>query len=575
MGRTESIVKQSFRRELLVCFILTAMLPVVISCVFMIRVFKAKLSRDYEKAAAEQMENVEKILTEFQKKADMTLENIASNPVVIRGITETDSWIKSKAYKQLYEQTRGLREQAQFLVYDGEGKCVFTTSSSGQMRNLPPYWGILKVARAHSGETVIRRAGDGKSPSLQIARAIVVEEECGGFVMAVLDESHFENILRNAYDDKSDVVILDQFWEEVYSTEIAGEEELGQKLRSRRMAGEKIRQAADGISFYIMPIWDGGLFLVFGKEVVFTDDITSTLVGVSATVAALCMLLCMFMATLMSEYLTAPIKRLTKAMQNVQGGDLDVRVNSGREDELGQLSDAFDKMTGELKNYMELQVRQQKELSDSNIAMMQAQLNPHFLYNTLDTMKWLAKVNHVPEIATLSAGLARILRKSISAEKFITLSEEIRIVTYYAEIQQLRFNHSFSFDVEMPMELEDCIVPKLILQPIVENAILHGLRDKEEGEILCNIYEKQGALYIEVIDDGCGISEEMLELINKKDREALKGHIGFYNVNTILNLYYGEAYGVFVQAEREKGTKVTLTIPVNKEEQDAENIGGR
>lgn len=574
MGRTESLIRKSFKRELFVGFVLTAMLPVVISSVFLIRVFKAKLARDYEKDAMAQMENVEMALTEFGQETDLTLEKIATNSTVIAGITETDSWLKSKAYKQIYEQTKGLREQAQFHVYDSEGKCVFTTSSSGQMINLPTYWGILKVARAHAGEMIVRRSGDGGIPSLQMARAIVVEEECCGFVMAVVDEEHFGYILHNIYDDKSDIVILDQFWEEIYSTKADEEEGLGRVMRKRRMEGEKIRQTTDGINFYIRPIWDGRLFLVLEKEIVFTDDITSTLVGVIITVALFSMLLCMFMATIMSEYLTAPIKRLTKAIHQVQGGNLNVHVDSGRKDELGQLSADFNRMTGELKNYMELQVRQQQELSDSNIAMMQAQLNPHFLYNTLDTMKWMAKVNHVPEIAVLSSGLARILRKSISAEKFIRLSEEIQLVNYYVEIQKLRFNNSFSFDVELPMELEDCIVPKLILQPIVENAIIHGLKEQEEGEILLNIYEKQNVLYIEVIDDGCGMSEEMLSLLNSRDREVLKGHIGFYNVATILRLYYGEAYGVSAQSGYEKGTRVTLTIPVNGEKQNAESISG-
>lgn len=565
MDRAESIIRKSFKRELLVCFALTAMLPVVISSVFLIRIFKAKLARDYEKDAAVKMENVERALTEFRLKTDMTLREIAGDPTVITGIMEKDSWLRSKAYKQIYAQTQGLREQAQFNVYDSEGKCVLTTSSSGQMTNLPPYWGILKVARAHADEMIVRRSGDGGAPTLQMARAIVAEEECCGFVMAVLEEEHFGNILHNTYDDKSGLVILDQFWEEVYTTKSAGEEELGKALRQRRMAGEKIRQTTDGASFYITPVWDGRLFLVLRQEIVFTDDITSTLVGVSVTIALVSMFLCLFMATFMSEYLTAPIKRLTKAMHQVQSGNLDVHVDSGRKDELGQLSADFDRMAGELKNYMELQVRQQQELSDSNIAMMQAQLNPHFLYNTLDTMKWMAKVNHVPEIAVLSSGLARILRKSISAEKFVKLSEEIHLVSYYVEIQQLRFNNSFSFDVELPMELEDCVVPKLILQPIVENAIIHGLRDREEGEILLNVYEKQNILYIEVIDDGCGMSGEMLSLLNSRDREALKDHIGFYNVDTILRLYYGEAFGVSAQKGYEEGTRVILTIPVNKE----------
>ena len=577
MDGTESVTKKSFKRELFLCFVLAALLPLAVSNIFLIRVFKAKLSKDYEKEALEQMESVEMELVSFFEEINVIQGRIAGNQTIVEGITETDSWIQSKAYKQLYEQTQNYREYAQFNIYDQNGKCVFTTAPTVQMMDLPTYWGILKVARAHADEMILHRAVqgmNGTTASLQMAKAILVDEECYGFVVAVLYEEHFDRILQNSYDEKNGIAILDRFWEDVYSTKTAKEEALGQTLRQRRMSVEKIKQTTDGISFFISPIGDSGLFLVLGKEAVFTEDITSTLAGVIISIALLCMLLCLCMTTFMSEYLTAPIKKLTEAMRRVQNGDLDTYVDSQRQDELGQLSADFNQMTGELKKYMELQVRQQQELSDSNIAMMQAQLNPHFLYNTLDTMKWVAKANHVPEIAVLSSSLAKILRMSISEEKFVRLSQEIDLVNYYVDIQKLRFNGCFLLDVELPMELEDCIVPKLIIQPIVENAILHGLKDQEEGQIFLNVYEKQGKLYIEVIDDGCGMSEEMIGLLNSKDRVALKGHIGFYNVDTILRLYYGEEYGVYAEAEAQKGTRVILTLPIHKEEQDAESIGG-
>lgn len=576
MGRAESMIKRSFKRELFVCFVLVAMLPLLISDFSLLGVFKAKLSRDYEKDAMEQMKNIEENIVDFLNRMDMTLASLAGNDTILTGITETDSWLRSKAYKQLYEETQGYRDYAQFNILNAEGQCMFTTSSANQKADLPPYWGILKVAYAHPDDMIIRRAGDGTTSSLQLARAITVDEECQGFVMASLGGEHFESILHSSYDNKNGIAILDRFWEDVYSTKTTRDENLGRTLRQRRMSGEKIKQTTDGISFYIMPIEDSGLYLVMGKDAVFTDDITKTLMGVILSIALLCMLLCLFMTTFMSEYLTTPIKRLTKAMSCVQSGNLDVHVDSKRKDELGQLSADFNKMTGELKSYMELQVRHQQELSDSNIAMMQAQLNPHFLYNTLDTMKWVGKVNHIPEIAVLSSDLAKILRMSISEEKFVRLSEEIRFVNYYMEIQQIRFNGSFSFDVEVPMELEDCIVPKLIIQPIVENAIIHGLKEQEEGHIFLNVYTRQNKLYIEVADNGGGMSEEMVRLLNSRDREALKGHIGFYNVATILRLHYGEEYGVYAEPGNRGGTKVVLILPVDldKEVPDAEGISG-
>ncbi len=140
-----------------------------------------------------------------------------------------------------------------------------------------------------------------------------------------------------------------------------------------------------------------------------------------------------------SSFLSKPIHVLHDAMDEVQEGNLDTHVDMERQDEFGELAENFNIMTKRISSYMEERVRREKELNETQIAMMQSQLNPHFLYNTLDTMKWVAKANHIPEIATLAAKLAKILRTSISSAQFITLQEEMTLVESYAKIQKIRF----------------------------------------------------------------------------------------------------------------------------------------
>ncbi len=566
-----TIVKKSFKRELFFCFVFVALVPLAISSIFLIKVIEKRITSEYEKETEQQMLAVEETLVHFFEETNRTMEEILQNDSIVVGIDETDSWMKNKAYKQLYEETQEIREYAQFNIYNEEGECVFSTSQTGVAGALPAYWGILKISRTHPEKMIIKNAFLTKSEEesqLQMARAIFQEEECFGFIVVDVSRSHFEKILDNSYDERNGIAVLDSFWEEIYSTKTAKEEVLAQTLRERRMSGENLKQAADEVNFYISPIGESGLFLVFGKADVFTDDITRTMFGVILIMATLSLLLCLVVATIMSGYLTYPINRLTRAMHRMEGGDLEVQIESRRKDELGQLSRNFNTMTRELKRTMELQVKQQQELNGSNIAMMQAQLNPHFLYNTLDTIKWVAKANGVPELAKLAASLAKILRMSISPEKFIKLSEEIKLVNSYTDIQKIRFNGSFTFDAEIPLELEECIVPKLIIQPIVENAIIHGLKEQENGHVFLSAYEREQRLFIEVHDDGCGIKEEIVLQLHERNREKLKGHIGFYNTDTIIRLYYGDAYGVYAQALPERGTKVTMILPIIKEGSD-------
>lgn len=567
-------IQWSFKKELLICFVLLALLPLIISNCFLIQIFQTIIAQNEEKSAGEQLEKLESVMLTRFDELEEAVEQLSKNQQIKSGINTENRWEKNKVYNELYRQTEGLREYAQFHIYNAQGKCMYSTGDELYDTDMPVYWGIMKVAKAHTDEMVIRNATGYHTVeglSMQAARALCNEEdECLGYIVMDFVEYNFDNMFRNVYDEENALTLLDSFWEEIYSTKNAKAGNIALTLRERRMDGKAINQETDKMQFYINEVGETGLYLVLGKPTIFTQEVIGQMLVILVVMTALSLLFCLVVAEILSSNLSRPVQRLSDAMQIAQNGNLDIQLNSKRNDELGQLTQNFNHMTKELKNYMELQVRQEKELNDANIAMMHAQLNPHFLYNTLDTMKWIAKANHIQELATLASGLARILRMSITDDKFIPLSEELRMVECYIDIQRIRFHDRFTMDIEVPMELEDCRIPKLIIQPIVENAVIHGLSECEEGHIFLNIYARQKIMYIEVSDDGCGMDEELVALLNSRDREKLRGHLGFCNVDTILCLYYGEQFGLHVQNLQTGGTKVTITLPIETQGQEDE-----
>lgn len=232
---------------------------------------------------------------------------------------------------------------------------------------------------------------------------------------------------------------------------------------------------------------------------------------VSLMSALICVLISVLMSLNFSRQMSAPIRRLEAAFSQVERNDLDARVSGGEgedADELSRLGAQFNGMVEALARNQETLLENQRELNGAQIRMLQAQLNPHFLGNTLDTMKWISKINQVPQVATMSTDLADILRFCVSPDELVPLRREAEILERYIEIQKLRLSDGFSFSMSLPAPLEDCLVPKMILQPLAENAILHGLDGVENGEIAVEVEEADGdVLRIRVSDNGRGLPD--------------------------------------------------------------------
>ena len=200
--------------------------------------------------------------------------------------------------------------------------------------------------------------------------------------------------------------------------------------------------------------------------------------------------------------------------------------------------------------------------------MLQAQLNPHFLCNTLDTMKWISKINQVPQVALMSTNLADILRFCISPDEFVPLEKELQILGRYVEIQRIRLSDSFTYEQTVPEALLSCMVPKMMLQPLAENAILHGLSGVPDGKLTVEARELEDeTLEIRVCDNGAGLPEALLGPYRPPEKQTR--HLGLFNVDTILKKHYGECFGLRLD-NRTDGTGACITARLPVRRRDAE-----
>lgn len=571
-------MKKSFRTKLFVSFLTVSLFTLLVTGVLLINAVREKMEYDYVRDSMRQLKDCAVKLEGYLLETEGIIDAVLEDARIADSLNEKDSWIIKKAYNRLYALTEGKRNGVVFRVYDETGRCVLSTAEADPMEDSPVYWGIIKVASAHP-DRVILHNGSGEvnheNAAICLGRSILRNDERIGYVVADISRESMRELFDGILSTGNEVVLLDEFLEQIYATDDEDLLGLTRRLRQQRFYGLKDTEDGD-VTYYTYEMPERNLLLATGRQDVFPESLRRTMVIVLFVVALGVFLLSFAVGRILSHQLMSPLKSMTEAMEKVRKGDLGIQMNSDRVDEFGQLSRDFDDMTRALKVYVELRSKQQQELSDSNIAMMQAQLNPHFLYNTLDSIKWIAKANHIPELAVMSSSLARILRASISADIFVPLSKEMQLIEAYIEIQKIRFSEKFSFDAEVPTELEDAIIPKLILQPIVENAIVHGLKDRDEGYIFLNAYASGKKLVIDIEDNGCGMDEEMLKTLNERDREKLKDHIGFYNVDTIIRLHYGLNYGLQARNLKEGGVRITMELPLlYEEEKDAQDHSDR
>ena len=504
----------SFRQRLNAAFLAVSLVPVLLCSALLLQIFRLRMTADQQQNAEQQLDGACHALSSMQE---------------------------------------GLQEAALTL---GGSETVLGALSGGWENS-------ASIDPTDLDEPVLRGA-------VRLTR----DGQTAGFLVAAFYETQLRAMFDSLAGAQNELLVMDGFWRGVYCSQQAQVQTLSSALRGQLLHGKALTGLSDNFVYTARQDEATGLFLVLQQPQVFTRGTLRLLYTVSALCALGGVAVSIALSLRLSRQMFQPIGTLHRAITQVGRNDLEVQVpvQEGQCDELGELAQQFNGMVLSLRRNQQALLQNQQALNDAQIRMMQAQLNPHFLCNTLDTMKWISKINQVPQVALMSTNLADILRFCISPDEFVELRQELAILGRYVEIQRIRLSDSFTFAQDVPEGLLSCLVPKMMLQPLAENAILHGLSGVQDGRLTVTAREEGGVLEICVLDNGCGFPAEMLGPYQAPEQQT--GHLGLFNVDTILRKHYGESFGLRLENRKDgAGACITARLPMRRRDADAAGAG--
>jgi two-component system sensor histidine kinase YesM len=317
-------------------------------------------------------------------------------------------------------------------------------------------------------------------------------------------------------------------------------------------------------------LFEGASGWLIGQEVssLALGSRTRTLLFICLLVLSVSLGFTAVLAVFLSSRLTRPLRRILDKMRDISSGDFsrDPLIEGG--DELGHLGHGINTMAEDIRQLLDRLLAEEFQKRKLELAMLQYQINPHFLYNTLSTLRWMAILQKADGLRDAITALGRLLRNALGdTAQQITVREELALLQDYVLIQKLRYKERFDVAYRIDSERAlDCMIPKLTLQPLVENAVFHGIeRKKNAGLVTISVHSRSDKVEISVEDDGVGMTEEEVKAVLASPRGGADGRgfsgIGIGNVDERIRLTYGKQYGISIESVPESFTRVTVTIP--------------
>lgn len=454
-------------------------------------------------------------------------------------------------------------------------------SKNVSLRKILPYKQILEYARLGQGKPVWYVDSDKrKVKNIYLARIVSDRDnykESALLVMLVKKE-FLDTVYQGLTGNLENIAILSENNEQIASRDAENvnnfSDELLDSLKGEK--GEKIDKKTGTFISYISlksPKWKVVAYVSLNELYKDAYALRRNIIVLSVISVVI---LSMLSALIAVDFLN-PIKRLVKGMKKVQMGESNVYVQDDREDELGFLNKTFNEMSGEIHHLVNWVYREQLTRKEAELKALQSQINPHFLFNTLESINWMAQLNNIPEISNTVSDLSDLMEASIGRDdRLITIEEEFTYADKYISLLKRRFEDR----IELVKNVQDGVlgvkIPRLLIQPLIENAVYHGIeKSRGKGIITLNASRRVETICIEVIDNGAGMDGDDLEQLNdrlsmdndayfKRLSEKKNKSIGIENVNRRIKLFYGENYGLKIESETGRYTKAIVTVPDDK-----------
>ena len=473
---------------------------------------------------------------------------------------------EAKVYELLYDFINNREVKSIFYLVDTEGKTVLTNNYVASPYNSYEIFvsGIFKQLKTDPDKIIYRNSkvqiDITKRTIYSIGKAMVIDGEIMGYLVFDLLEADLQKIVHNS--DVSIFILTDQYNNVIITTNSQILDNIG-KINIDKKDKNALWFRGKEYFYRQSELLDGQMYVYTLSEI----ETVRNLMNIS-TIFLICMLtglsiLIMKLAGYASKKKTKSIEDLIGSITAAQHGDLKSFVTIQSDDEFEIIGEHFNKMLVEVNALMTKNDELNNRNRVSQIKQLESQFNPHFIFNTLETLKYLLLVDE-KKASEMIVNFANILRYSIDYEKnTISLIEDIKYLNSYLMIQKCRYNKRLTYDIHMDEEAKQCIVPKLIMQPIIENCINHSYKGKDTLHIDVNIKVVEDMLRMEIIDDGDGMSEEALDDLRRRldDEHLVSNSIGLNNVNRRLKLLYGLDYGLIIKSELGIGTIVIIKMP--------------
>ena len=557
--------KISFKEELKRSLIVHALTPCFILCIicvlgFILIVF-VNIYKNNNTYSLNSREKLESILNSYIENT-----NHIVNEVDIEDF-QSNKQYKVDVIEGVYNFLNQKNIKAQFYIFDNNLDILYSTERSEDKKNLIKYQvtGSKSNFMGESSNIIYIYGGNGvdNTPisSYLIVKPIIRDGEFLGMCAYELELKNLDAVFNNT---NSTVLLVNKFHRVLFSNSrrfVDDRNKIIKNFRDRRGLifndGELIyisRNKVDYADTWIYVITDCSIYL--NISIIMLLLIIAVTIIMSAAISS--------SAGKFSAKKTAIIYQLIDALKQVEDGKLDINLNIESDDEFKSIGHSFNMMLGSIRHLIERHDKMALENNMAIVQMMESQFNPHFLFNTLESIRYLVKFN--PKVADKTVvNLSKLLRYSIqNTVDTVKFKEEFDFVKRYIEIMKVRFGDRLEFNDNISYEVKEVSVPKMIIQPIVENAVKYGFgEDVEVLRVEISAYIEDEKLYIIVKDDGVGIDKDLLKdlVFNLNEKYNSSDHIGLYNVHKRIELLYGIEYGLEINSEAGKGTEVILVLP--------------
>jgi two-component system sensor histidine kinase YesM len=582
--------KISFKSKLLLgisaIIFFTVNLTGLISYRTHLRLFEEEVTGQYVKASEQAMMQLELRIQEMYRISNY----IVFNPTIEKIITKLSTFREELSFaerhfeqEQIADQLRQVKFDAPQLLslylYDLTGTNYYYSLMKETVEPLSQaaFHDVYSTLASSKGDLVWMRRSVPSHIEQSGYRDVIIasrwmkghQGENYGLLVMVINEDFLTRSFREiGSGDDGRVYLYDQQAKLLYTDGPEEDTEGLERLLSGRNSS-KIKEQGDTTYFYTS---------VYSKEILFTlisrvslsyiFRESQLILNISLWLGLLSICLSSLLIVLLSSRLLSPLKELVRAMRTMREGKFDIRIRSRTHDELGFLGESFNSMASSVQDMIQKVYMSQISEREAELKALQAQLNPHFLYNTLNGLYWKLYIQNDLDSANLVFSLSKLLKYSLERiKKRTTLREELEQVENYLRIQAAFLENSFDARIHADEDVYDCEIQRLLLQPLVENAFVHAFKDRTSSKVLeIRAYRTDDFLKIEIEDNGCGMSKEQVEKICAPDITGERDSLGVQSVLRRINLVYGLPYRLEITSSPDQGTIVHLYLPLRGDE---------